>query len=317
VYRLLTGGLGPPEIRAACLVGATKKAVLDALDVAAGEPAPFYLVYFAGPANRRGLRLADGYVDGPALGRHFEQVASRSVFVILDVQVGRVSDDEVAPAWARALAERRPGLRLSAARATRIGSGAEGEGHSRFTDAFLDALGSAEGDVDFAGARYLSDKRALEATGQTLSRRYGPTHIPVQLGSFGDFPLARCQTRAPLGSAKILGVARGKGVSALVRYMIEGRRGVPTRLQSSLLAPDDEVLGRGEVTIVPEDDRHIGKTRVRLPVEVVSEHTVWGSTLEGGEPVHLRFQISLRDTRGHQLDQKTFGHEVHELPKEG
>jgi hypothetical protein len=316
VFQLLTGALGPPEIRAACLVGgsATKKAVASALETAAKEPAPYYVVYFSGAASGRGIRVADGFVDGGLLGRHFEQIAAPSVLFILDVVVGAAPDADVAPAWARAMAEMRPGLRLAAGRATRIGAGAQGEGHARFTSAFLHALTTAEGDIDFAKSRFISDKQAFDEATRELEQRWGSTHLPVLSGMFGDFPLARCQARAPIGSGKILGFAVGKGVSGTVRYALDGRKGVPTVLKYALTDATDDTLGEGEVTVVADDDHHVGKVRIRLPTSLLADHTVWGPMLDMGQTVHLRFRLSLRDARGHVLQEKAFGHELHELP---
>jgi len=306
VFRLLTGALGPPSIRAACLVGenATKKAITGALEVAAKEPDPFYVVYYSGSATSDGIRVADGFVDAAALGRHFTSVSAPSVLFVLDVVVGPSSDEDVAPAWARALAQTRPGLRLAAARGTRIGAGAEGQGHGRFTAALLAALDSAEGDIDFAGARFISDKRALEEAKRGLEKRWGATHLPLEFGPFGGFPLARCQAEALLGSAQILGIAVGKSVSGTIRYAIDGRKGLPTILHYALLDATDELIAEGQTTLIPEADHETGKARFALAAADLADHLVWGAMLEVGETVHVRYRITLRDTRNRVLHQK-------------
>lgn len=313
---MLTGALGPPSIRAACLTGneATKNAVVSALEAATSEPAPFYMVYFSGDASGKGLRVADGYVDGGAVNRHFERVTAPSVLFVLEVACGPRPDEDIVPRWVQALAEARPGFRLAATRATRIGGGVEGEGRGRFTAAFLSALATADGDIDFEGARFVSDRRAMEETRGGLVKRWGVTHLPTEMGTFGDFPLARCQAARPVGSAKVLGLAMGKGMSGVVRHLVEGRRGVPTRIRLAMLDATDERLGEEEVTIVPDEDRLLGRTRIRLPEGVLADHVVWGATLELGESVHVRLRVTLLDSRGHVLDQKSYGHEYTELP---
>lgn len=317
VFRLFTGALGPPGTVATCLVGedATKKAVKSAFEAASDENTPFFVVYFSGRASEKGLHVADGCIGSETLAGYFERVAAPSVLFVLDLVVGAVPDEEVVPKWVEAVARARQGLRVAAARATRIGVGTEGEGRARFTGALLEALQSSDGDLEFQGAKYISDMRALHESQAILRRRWHATHMPVQIGHFGDFPLARCQAVAGMGRGTILGVAAGTRLSATVRHSIEGRAHVPTVLHYALEDTSHEVLGEGEVIVIPDGPVFVGRQRIRLPARVLSEHTVWGPTLELGERVHVRWRISLRDARGRTLDRKVFGHEYAAPPK--
>ncbi|MDC3953201.1 hypothetical protein [Polyangium jinanense] len=317
MFRLFSGALGPPGTIATCLVGedATKTAVKRVFDAASRESAPFFVVYFSGRASEKGLHVADGCIGADTLARHFERVAAPSVLVVLDLVVGAVPDEDVVPAWVEAFARARKGLRVAAARATRIGAGSAGAGRGRFTGALLEALQTSEGDLEFQGAKYISDMRALDQSQAILQRRWHATHLPVRMGPFGEFPLARCQAVAGIGKGTIVGVAAGTRLSATVRYSIEGRAYVPTVLQYALEDTSQEVLGEGEVMVLPDGPVCVGRQRIRLPARVLADHTVWGPTLELGERVHVRWRISLRDARGRTLDRKVFGHEYAAPPK--
>ncbi|MDI1448022.1 hypothetical protein [Polyangium sp. 6x1] len=319
VFHLFTGALGPPGTVATCLVGddATKKAVNRAFDAASHESTPFFMVYFSGRASEQGLHVADGCIGADALARHFERVAAPSMLFVLDLVVGAVPDEDVVPKWVEAVARARKGMRVAAARATRIGAGTEGAGRARFTGALLEALQTSDGDVEFQGAKYISDMRALEQSRAILQRRWHATHLPVRMGPFGDFPLARCQAAAGVGKGSIRGVAAGTRLSATVRYSIEGRAHVPTTLHYALEDTSHEVLGEGEVIVIPDGDVFVGRQRIRLPSRVLAEHTVWGPTLELGERVHVRWRLTLRDARGRTLDRRVFGHEYAAPPKSG
>jgi len=319
VFRLFTGALAPPGTVATCLVGeeATKKAVKGALDAASRESTPFFVLYFSGRASEKGLHVADGCIGADALARHFERATAPAVLFVLDLVVGAVPDDEVVPKWVEAVARARKGLRVAAARATRIGGGAPGEGRARFTGALLEALQTADGDLEFQGAKYISDMRALAESEVILQRRWHATHMPERMGPIGDFPLARCQAVAGVGKGSVLGVASGTRLSATVRYSIEGRAQVPTTLHYALEDTTHEVLAEGDVVLVPDGPVHVGRQRIRLPSRVLADHTVWGPTLDLGERVHVRWRITLRDARGRTLDRKVFGHEYAGLPKSG
>ncbi|MDC0749166.1 hypothetical protein [Polyangium mundeleinium] len=317
VFRLFTGALGPPDTVATCLVGedATKMAVNSAFDAASRESTPFFVVYFSGRASDKGLHVADGCIGAEALARHFERVSAPSVLFVLDLVVGAVPDEDVVPKWVEAVARARKGLRVAAARATRIGVGTEGEGRARFTGALLEAMQTSDGDLEFQGAKYISDMRALDQSQGILQRRWHATHVPVRIGTFGDFPLSRCQAAAGVGKGSILGVAAGTRLSATVRYSIEGRAHVPTTLHYALEDTSHEVLGEGDVVVIPDSNVHVGRQRIRLPSRVLADHIVWGPTLDLGERVHVRWRVSLRDARGRTLDRKVFGHEYAALPK--
>ncbi len=317
IFSMLTGALGPPAARAVCLTGegATKGAVVAELEAATEGPVRFYMMYFSGAANAKGLRLSDGYLDGGIVERHFDRINASAVLLVLEVSSGPRLDSDVIPKWVEAMAEARPGFRLAATRATRIGAGSEGAGRGRFAAALLAALDRAEGDLDFEGESYISDRRALEEARAELLRRFGVTHMPEQVGLFGDFPLARCQTKAQVGSGRIVGFAVGKGVSGIVRFATEERRGVPTRLHYELLDATDERLAEDELRVVPSVDHVVSSQRIRLSPDALAAHTVWGATLEVGGTVFVQFRISLLDSAGRAHDVKVYGHEYDALPR--
>jgi hypothetical protein len=104
----------------------------------------------------------------------------------------------------------------------------------------------------------------------------------------------------------ILGLSRGKGLSARVRHALEGRRGIPTLLHYSLLDAVGGVLAQGVVTIEPDTDKYVDRTLVELPVKAVLEHDIWGAMLETGQVVAMRWRIELRDVSGDVLARKTY-----------
>jgi len=317
VFQLFTGALGPPRAHATCLVGAhaTKRAVAGIFAAAERAPAPFFMMYFSGRASEKGLHVADGCVGPKALARHLTRVSSPKVLLVLDIVAGQARDPSVVPRWVEAVTAARAGMRVAAARATRIGIGAPGAGKARFTAAMLEALDRADGDLDFLGARYISDARAVETSAAILEKRWAPTQLPVRVGAFGDFPLARCQAKAVVGSGAVLGLACGARVAGTVRFSLEGRMGVPTVLRYSLEDAERVTLGSGNVTVVADSQRFTGKERIRLPSNLLAEHPAWAEAIAEGGRMHVRWRISLEDTRGRLLDRKVYGHEYGALPK--
>lgn len=312
VFSRLSGALGPSLSRAVCLTGqeATRRAVTDVLGGEPEVPARFSLVYFSGAANGRGLRVADGYVDGAWVTHQVEHTSAERVLLLLEICAGPRPDAELVPSWVERLASVNPGVGLAAARATRVGAGAEGAGLGRFAVAFLKALDTARGDMDVDGEPFISDRRALDEARAELKRRFGVTHLPEEHGVFGGFPLARCQVKGPIGSAEVLGVALGKAVSVVVRFCARGRAGVPTRLRVELLDATDELLVERVLVVVPTSERHVGRVRARIGREALLEHPVWGPTLELGEVVQVRIRVTLFDSAGRTLDRRVYAHEM-------
>lgn len=313
VHRVLSGALAPADTEATCLVGAgaTKDAVTAALDrlrSSRGRPNYFFL-YFAGKASAKGLHVADGCVSPDALLRTWNAGFASPTLVVLELVAGPAPDADLLPRWVEAWTKARECVRVAASRATRIGGAEKGAGLGRFTHALVDALETAEGDMDFDGARYISDKRALDEAGEILKRRWRVTHEPQRVGPFGDFPLARCQTSAPVGGGAVLGASAGANIALSVRYSLEGRKHLPTLLSYVLEDASGVAIAEGKAVIVPEEDRVSGRHRIRFPVRVLSDHEIWGPTLSVGERVHVRWRITLRDARGRTFDQKVYGHE--------
>jgi hypothetical protein len=116
--------------------------------------------------------------------------------------------------------------------------------------------------------------------------------------------MSRLSTQA-VGNV-ILGLSRGEGLSARVRHALEGRRGLPTLLHYSLLDAVDGVLAHRVVKIEADADKHVGRTVIEVPMRAVLEHDIWGSLLESGQVVVLRWRIELRDASSGVLARKTY-----------
>jgi hypothetical protein len=316
VFRLLTGVLGPPDIRATCLLGAeaTRAAALGALDAAASVPSPFHLLYFSGEAEPRGLRIADGFLDPGALQHHFERTTATRSLLLLDAPPASTEGGGPMPPWLEQLATSRPALGIFAARAARVESPAQSAGHSPFTAALLLALQQSAGDIEIDGVQFVSDRRALTEATAILRQHWAEAEPPLELGAFGDMPLVRSQASAPLGAAEILGLSVGTGLSAHVRHVLRGRRHLPTLLHYALVDPSNDILAEGSVPLAPEEDVEQKRTRIRVPGRVLRDHTIWGPMLDVHQAVHLRWRITVRDTLGRLLAKKAYGHEYDRLP---
>lgn len=316
VFDLLTGALGPPGLRASLLLGAeaTRAATLGALDEAAATPAAFQVLYFSGAADARGLRIADGFLDPDALRRYFDRVRAAHALLVLDAPPGANAQGAGLPGWVEELAQARPALGVVAARAAHVESPAQSAGHSPYTAALLLALQQAPGDIEIEGVQFVSDRTALTEATALLRQHWAEADPPLEVGSFGAIPLVRSQIEAPVGSAEILGLSCGSGLSAHVRHLLRGRRHLPTLLHYALVDPSDDILAEGNVRVTPAKDAEQGRTRIRVPRRTLREHTIWGPMLEVHQAVHLRWRITLRDTLGRLLAKKTYGHEYDRLP---
>jgi hypothetical protein len=316
VFDLLTGALGPPGVRATCLLGAnaTRAATLGALDEAAAAPSGFHVLYFSGAADARGLSIADGFLDPRALGSHFDRIRVCRSLLLLDAPPARAEGGASLPRWLEDLAEARPALGIVAARAAHVDSPAQSAGHSPYTAALLLALQQSHGDIEIDGVQFVSDRKALTEAAALLRQHWAEAEPPIELGSFGDIPLVRSQAEAPLGTAEILGLSCRSGLSAHVRHALRGRRRVPTLLHYALVDPSGDILAEGNVPVTPESDDEQQRTRVRVPLRALRDHTIWGPMLEVHQAVHLRWRITMRDTLGRLLAKKTFGHEYDRLP---
>ncbi|UQA57136.1 hypothetical protein [Polyangium aurulentum] len=131
-----------------------------------------------------------------------------------------------------------------------------------------------------------------------------PDDLPIRARSdiLGD--MGRLAGQAA-GISRILGMSRGKGLSARVRHELRDRQGITTILHYLLLDASDTQLAEGSVEITPDADVHVGRTLLEVPMKTVQEHRVWGVMLEIGEVVVLRWRLELRDASGTMLARKT------------
>lgn len=307
IHRLFSGGLGPRRLSAECFDGprATVAAIAAALDAAKSTTAKYFVFYYSGRFSQGGVRAADGRLDGALFRECLQNVPAKAAIVIFDVAVGAERDDATVPRWARALVEAKAGMRLAAARATRIGGAAQDAGLSRFTSAFVAAMQSSEGDVRFGGAKYVSDKRAIEQTRAILDARWGVTHQPVELGDFGDLPLVLSQSAKSIGAASIDNVEMGAGLSCAISYSVKNRMHVPTTLYWRVETLDGELLGESSTRIVPERSAESGRHRARLPVKIMRP------LVRGACPttiVPIRWRVGLSDVNNRVLDEFALDH---------
>lgn len=298
LFCLFNGPLGPPSIEATCLLGAeaSHAAVDGILKAVADAPPKFVMIYFSGVATTRGLKLADRVLPGRRLGEQLARMQGAGVVLVLDL-LTTLPKDGVAqlPAWIDELAAELPHVRIAAARATAVGAGAEGHGHSRFTEAYLQALRASPGDLRRKGTLFVSDRRAFDSASMILRRRWGEGELPVEAGLFGGLPLLRSEAEAAVGNGQIVDLSAGPGSSLQVRFALHGRRSVPTVLHYFLVDTADEPLAEGSIEIAPDTDRHLGRTRFRVDPRLLPSRRRRGG---------LRFRVELRDGFGHVLDRQ-------------
>jgi hypothetical protein len=195
-------------------------------------------------------------------------------------------------------------VRIGAARGITIGAGVEGQGQSRFTAAYISALSGSPGDMRRDGHSFVSDRAAFDGAVAMMRMRWGHDLLPLEIGLFGGVPLMRSEALRVMGSGKFTGLSRRPGLSVRVRYVLVGRRHVPTVLSYLLADAADQPLAEGTIKITPDTDTHISSTRIR-----VSARGVLRSIAKGGQVVPLRWHLELRDVFGHSLARRRFTRE--------
>jgi hypothetical protein len=306
VHDLFTGGLGPTRLISNCLTGprATTAAVASALESAAERGATNHVVYFSGRGSVAGLEVANGTISAEMLDRHLAHARAHAVLLILDLAVGAEPDIALLPAWLQELVRRRSGARAAVSRATRIGTGVDGAGCSRFTSAFVTALEAAPGDLRVERRRYISDKQAVDHARKALEERWGMTNFPLEVGTFGDMPLARSQSSSPIGAASLSSLVVGRGLSASVAWVLEGRANMKTTVQFALESAEGALLGVEAIEVVAKNPLQKGKTRVSLAKRVLPKPRGLASSLATG----ARWRVSLRDRCDRLLAEEVVDH---------
>jgi hypothetical protein len=109
-----------------------------------------------------------------------------------------------------------------------------------------------------------------------------------------------------LGKVEILWVKRGPGLSIRIQHSLEGRHGMPTIVHFVLLDPSSQPLAEGKATFLPRSNAHMGQRTMRVPIEKLQTHPVWGALMDMGQPVCLRWKVEFRDHEGHVLTCRTF-----------
>jgi hypothetical protein len=301
-HDLLTGGLGPQRILATNLSGprVSVASVESALDAAVDRAAPNLIFYFSGHGNAAGLSVTNGAISPEMFERQFLRTSASSILVILDLAIGADPDRALLPDWLRRLVASRTGIRAAVARATRIGAGAENEGLGRFTAALISALDSAPSDLRFENTRFVSDKLVMEHARTNLTERWGLGNFPLEIGEFGDLPLARSQAFAPIGEASIGSITPGKGLSAAVNWSIQGRANMKTTLRCALVRQDGTQIAEASTMLVPANPLQKGKTRIRILKSAVRL-----VPMRAGD---VFWKVSLLDIRGRMLAESTVEH---------
>jgi hypothetical protein len=306
-FHVFTGALGPPNIQAACLIDgqATQAAVREIFDAAVLAPPTYVIAYFSGTASPEGLQLADGFFTPEVLGSYLERIESAAALLLFDVDTPYPKAGAPQfPAWIDSLPSELPHVRIAVARAMAVGDGDPGCGNSRFTAAYVQALQESPGDLKRKSIAYVSDRKAFDAATDIIRRRWDEGDLPAESGLFGGVPLVRSEAQRAIGAARIQRSIEGRGLSLRVEHAIDGRRHVPTVLHYLLVDASGEPIAEGTAKITPDGDQHVGRTLVRVDPKVLREHTIWGSMLDMGESVSLRWRVTLRDAFGHVLDRK-------------
>jgi hypothetical protein len=306
-FHVFTSALGPPNLKAACLIDrqASRAAVGGVFDEAVRAPPKYFVVYFSGAAGTRGLKLADGLLSPRVLGSYLGRVQSAAILLVLDVTTpfSNTGEPQFA-AWIDSLPAELPHVRIAIARATAVADGDPGCGGSRFTTAYIRALHGSGGDMQRMGDAYVSDRRAFDAATEIMRRRWDERDLPVESGLFGGMPLVRSEAVGAVGAGRIKSLSEGQGLSLRVQHALDGRRHVPTVVHSLLVDASDEPLVERTATVVPDADKFVGRTLVRVGPQVLREHTIWGPLLDMGETLVLRWRVKLRNVFGHVLDQQ-------------
>ena len=127
IYNVFTSALGPPRARGYCDTAedANRQSVLARLRELARQPPEFLLLYFSGHGSKEGILLSDGLLEFSVLAQRLRAINTRTTLIIFDTchaaayggfvregDVAGVGDYEDELAWAKMLAQSRPGTRM-------------------------------------------------------------------------------------------------------------------------------------------------------------------------------------------------------------
>lgn len=267
--------------------------------------------------------LSNGLLGYGLLAAHLRQINTQTTLIIFDTchaaaYGGFVREDEVAGigedefAWAKMLAESRPGTRLLfSTSATTLSHEASNNG--RFTTAFLDALNEASGDIGPEN-NFVSALQAFNVTYGLMLARWGKGQLPQKLGELGDFPLVRSQVGQSVGTAEIVSVSIAKGLSTDLEYLINGRNKVATVLGFALVDGLDTALYTGSVIVVPTSSSYSGTYQICTPRDALRRHPHLRAVLDSGGIVQTQWGIVIQDQRGRLLADKTCNFTYWKLP---
>lgn len=314
IYNVFTSALGPPRARGYCDTAedANRQSVLARLRELARQPPEFLLLYFSGHGSKEGILLSDGLLEFSVLAQRLRAINTRTTLIIFDTchaaayggfvregDVAGVGDYEDELAWAKMLAQSRPGTRmLFSTSATTLSHEATGNG--RFTSAFLDALNKAPADMG-SETNFVSALQAFKVTHRLMTSRWGGGQVPQKLGKLADFPLVKSQAEQSVGSAEITNTSHAKGISLDLDYVIRGRRQVATTLSVTLVDGFGTTIFTVSQTVSPTSAEHLEACTITAPADILRRHSHLRTVLESGGSVPAYWNIVIQDQRDRPL----------------
>lgn len=319
VARFFRGSLGPPvhpeHVALLTNGAATREAIMSAMLHALLDSPDFLTFYFSGHGARTGILAADGILPYERIISLLRTVRGPSTTIILDVcyaasfldfiKEARIAGvglpTDITLAWLDALARATPGTRLMFSTAADRLSGEHRDlQNGIFTHALVRALTRCKGDIDVAGASWVSDARAFAAARQIV-RQVAPTQVPLSKNLTGDFPMSLSQAAEPVGAAYFVRTkveSHSLGVSFEVAERVHVRTKFTWRVMNAI---GNEVASGGQ-TLEPSDSESNYEGRIPLPAANLRSDEITGLLLLAQNRARLEWHLALHDEHGHELD---------------
>ena len=320
VRDLLVSDLGPATPGTETLLigpAATVRAVHGALAETTFQRPDILLFYFSGHGGSNGVALSDDVLLYKDLAEYVQLIGAARSMQILDVcsaasYLSFIKEATFAGAadlaWLEVLANSAPGNRLIFSTGADRSAGEAGPvrgGH--FTEALLRALREGAGDLEAEGSHFISDRMAFLHARWIMRHDFKLAQLPVERGLRGDFPFAKSQAGAPVGSATILkALVQDHGLDML--FWVDQRRGVPTVLKYSVINSVGGVIVENVLQFTPPASGEPYHGRIPFAQNTLLSDPTSYLQLKRHGRVDFSWALILEDgVHGHVLDEQVVG----------
>lgn len=307
VAHVLSGARGTiPSV--ACLREPNVEDVRRALSSLAGRRPHVLVLWISGHGTPNGVVFSDGVMSFVELAARVAAVGAdhsllgldvcfSGMYIVKEAALGDVVVGAVGLEYFRALAEATPSARvICSVGANRLAAEGGNVMNGHMTAAFLEASCVVPG--GFHGL--ITDSPLFDAIRTISVRRW--RQLPHALGLTTDFPVLYDQ-RYLVGQAAICR-ADIVGFDYVVGALVDGRRGVPTRMTARLLNAHGVPLHETEWRFVPYQDSAVIPATFSAPPQALHHDAVSLAGHFGRGAVPVRWLLTVEDLRGRVLAER-------------